>query len=284
MKIKYFDAHTHAHFPVYGDDENLIVERAGDAGVGFITVGTSKSTSADAVLFAEKHEYVWAAIGLYPGHTVESSRDEDEYGASEKKDTISAESFDYDFFKKLAESKKVVAIGECGLDLLYGETEEKMETQKNEFIKQIKFAHEIGRPLMIHCRDLYKELAELLITNNQLPITHPPIIHSFRGTVEEAKIFLELGCYFTFGGVITFPPKKSGVVYADVINEIPMNHLLSETDAPWVAPVPYRGKRNEPAYVGEVVKKLAEIKNVSLETMRIQLLENTRNAFGIELR
>jgi len=282
MEIKHFDAHTHAHFPAYGDDVNLIVKRAADAGVGFITVGTSKSTSADAVLFAEKYENVWACIGLYPGHTVESSRDEDEYGASGEKDMIPAEPFDYEFFKKLAESKKVVAVGECGLDLLYGETEEKMESQRNEFIKQIKFANEIEKPLMIHCRDLYKELTGLLVTHYQLPIIYPPIIHSFRGTIEEAKIFLELGCYFTFGGVITFPPKKNRILYADVIREIPIDHLFSETDAPWVAPVPYRGKRNEPAYVVEIVKKLAEIKNISEETMRVQLLENTRNAFGIK--
>ena len=282
MEIKYFDSHTHAHFPVYGDDGNLIVEHAASAGVGFVTVGTSKSTSADAVSFAEKYENVWACIGLYPGHAVESSRDEDEYGILEKKDMMPAEPFDYDFFKTLAESKKVVAVGECGLDLSYGETEEKIEAQRNEFIKQIKFANEIEKPLMIHCRDLYKELAELLITHYQLPITHPPIIHSFRGTIEEAKIFLDLGCYFTFGGVITFPPKKNGIIYADVINEIPIEYLLSETDAPWVAPVPYRGKRNEPAYVAEVVKKLAEIKNVSEEAMREQILKNTKSAFGIE--
>ncbi|MEW6616910.1 MAG: TatD family hydrolase [Patescibacteria group bacterium] len=280
MEIKYFDAHTHAHFPVYGDDVNLMVKRAADAGVGFITVGTSKSTSADAVSFAEKHEHVWACIGLYPGHTVDSSRDEDEYGISEKKDIIPAEPFDHDFFKTLAESKKVVAVGECGLDLLYGETEEKMETQKNEFIKQIKFSNEIEKPLMIHCRDLYKELAQLLKIHGT---KKSPIIHSFRGTVEEAKIFLELGCYFTFGGVITFPPKKNGILYAEVINEIPIDHLLSETDAPWVAPVPYRGKRNESAYVVEVVKKLAEIKNVSEEAMREQILENTKSTFEIKL-
>ncbi len=281
-KFRYFDAHTHAHFPVYGDEGETIIRRAEDVGVGLITVGTSKSTSADAVLFAEKHEHVWVAIGLYPGHTVPSSRDEDEYGISEKNDIIPAESFDFDFFKKLAESKKVVAVGECGLDLLYADTEEKMEIQKKEFVKQIKFAEEIGKPLMIHCRDLYKELVEILVANSRLPIAHPPVIHSFRGTTEEANMFLKLGCYFTFGGVITFPPKKNGILYADVIKEIPIDRLLSETDAPWVAPVPYRGKRNEPAYVVEVVKKLAEIKNILEETMRERILENTHRAFRIK--
>jgi TatD DNase family protein len=280
MEFKYFDAHTHAHLPAYGDEKEVIVKRAADANVGMITVGTSKKTSEEAVLFAEKYKNVWAVIGLYPGHTVESLRDEDEYEISESGDVIPAELFDYDFFKKLAESKKVVGVGECGLDLSYGETEEKLEVQKKEFIKQIQFANEIELPLVIHCRDLYKDIAKLFEAHGT---KKNPIIHSFRGTVKEAKMFLDLGCYFTFGGVITFPPKKNGIVYADVIKEIPIEKILSETDAPWVAPMPYRGRRNEPAYVIEIVKKLAEIKNVSEEIMRTQILENTKAAFEIEL-
>lgn len=275
MEFRYFDAHTHAHLPAYGDEKELIVKRAADAHVGMITVGTSKKTSEGAVLFAEKHERVWAAIGLYPGHAVSSLRDEDEFEISENGDMVPAELFDYDFFKKLAESEKVVAVGECGLDSSYGD----IGIQTREFIKQIQFANEIDRPLMIHCRDLYKSIAELFKEHGT---KRNPIIHSFRGTEEEAKIFLNLGCYFTFGGVITFPPKKTGVVYADVIKTIPLEKILSETDAPWVAPAPYRGKRNEPAYVVEVVKKLAEIKNTPLEVMREQILENVKNAFGIE--
>lgn len=279
MELKYFDAHTHAHFPVYSGEREAMLERARNAGVGMITVGTSRKTSAEAVALAEEYDFMWAAIGLYPGHTVESDRDENEYGVSNDKKKISAEFFDYDFFKTLAESAKVVAVGECGLDILYADTEMKMETQKGEFVTQIRFANDINRPLMIHCRDLYGDVVKLFETHNP---KRNPIIHSFRGTVAEAKRFLDYGCYFTFGGVITFRPKKDGIDYADVVRSIPIDHLLSETDAPWVAPVPYRGKRNEPAYVVEVVKKLAEIKNVSEEVMREQILENTKKAFEIK--
>lgn len=280
MEFKYFDAHTHAHFPAYGNEKGVMLERAKEAGVGMITVGTSKKTSAEAVALAEKHDFIWAAIGLYPGHTIESDRDEDEFGVSDDGKKIPAELFDYDFFKTLAESAKVVAVGECGLDLSYADTEAKMEIQKGEFINQIRFANDINRPLMIHCRDLYEDVAKLFEVHTP---KKSPVIHSFRGTVAEAKRFLDYGCYFTFGGVITFRPKKDGVNYADVIRSIPTDHLLSETDAPWVAPVPYRGKRNEPAYVVEVVKKFAEIKDLPLEIMREQILENTKNAFGIRL-
>ncbi len=280
MEFRYFDAHTHAHFPAYGKEKEDIIRRAAEAGVGMITVGTSKLTSAEAVAFAEAYDRVWAAIGLHPGHAVESDRDEDEFGASDDAKKIPAESFDCDFFKKLAESEKVVAVGECGLDALYADTEEKKEAQRREFVAQIRFANDINRPLVIHCRDLYEDVAKLFEMHKP---KKSPIIHSFRGTVAEAKRFLEFGCYFTFGGVITFPPKKNGIDYAEVIREIPDEKLLSETDAPWVAPVPYRGKRNEPAYVVEVVKKLAEIKDASLETMREQILKNTGQAFGLRL-
>lgn len=278
MEFKYFDAHTHAHFPAYGDEADLIVRRARESRVGLVTVGTSFSTSSKAVLFAEKYDNVWAAIGLYPGHTVESTIDEDEYDGVSDDKMAPAEDFNYDSFLELAKSKKVVAVGECGLDVLYGETEEKIEKQKKEFIKQIEFANKIEKPLMIHCRGMYMEVVKLL---DFYKTKKNPIIHSFRGTIEEANALVALGCYFTFGGVITFPPRKDGVVYSEVIKKIPNNKILSETDAPWVAPVPYRGKRNEPAYVIEIVKKIAEIKNTTFEETSVQILENTKKVFGI---
>lgn len=280
MEFRYFDAHTHAHFPVYGDEKDAVVRRAADERIGMITVGTRKDTSVAAVRCADQYENVWAAIGLYPGHTVESFHDEDELGGAGENKMEGPELFDYDFFKKLAENKKVVAIGECGLDYPYCENEEQKEIQKIEFIRQIEFADEIKKPLMIHCRDAYHDVVDIF---RERGTSRNHVMHSFRGTVEEAARFIELGFYFTFGGVITFRQKKDGINYAEVIKTIPTDRLLSETDAPWVAPVPYRGKRNEPAYVVEVVKKIAEIKDVPLEIMREQILENTKNAFGIQL-
>lgn len=287
MDIRYFDAHTHAHFPAYGDEGSGVVARALDAGVGMITVGTRKDTSEEAVRFAEKYENVWASIGLHPGHTIESFHNEDELGVPTENGFAPGESFDSDFFRKLSESERVVVVGECGLDYFHmtedaEKREIQKERQKEEFVKQIQFAHDIQKPLMIHCRDAYSDLTELLVANYKLlRANQPGIIHFFSGNTDEAKKLLDMGFYFTFGGTITFPAKKNGTDYATIVKMMPMEKILSETDAPWVAPVPYRGKRNEPAYVVEVVKKLAEIKDVPPEVMREQILENVKKAFGL---
>ena len=129
---------------------------------------------------------------------------------------------------------------------------------------------------MIHCRNAFDDLIKLLATNYQLLNSPPGIIHFFSGTAEDAKKLLELGFSFTLGGVITFARDYDGV-----IKMIPMDRILSETDAPYVAPVPYRGKRNEPLYVIEVVKKLAEIKNISIEEMAKATVKNANRIFGI---
>ena len=130
---------------------------------------------------------------------------------------------------------------------------------------------------MIHCREAYRDLIDLLVANSQLLIpTRPGIAHFFSGTKEDAKKLLELGFAFTFGGVITFTRD-----YDEIVKIIPVESILSETDAPYVAPVPHRGKRNKPAYVVEVVKKLAEIKDVPEEKMRRQILQNTAKIFNV---
>lgn len=177
-------------------------------------------------------------------------------------------------------SAKEAALSEGGFS--QEEIERIKEKQKEAFAKQIELAYEVKKSLMIHCRDAYTDLIELLTTHYKLLTDPPGIIHFFSGTINEAKQLLDLGFYFTFGGAITYLPKKNGTKYAEIISMMPMERILSETDAPYVAPVPYRGKRNEPAYVIEVVKKLAEIKNAPLEVIREQILENAKDAFGIE--
>ncbi len=289
MELRYFDSHTHAHFPAYGTEQDAVAARAAAIGVGMITVGTRKDTSAAAVAFAERHKNVWAAVGVHPGHAIESFHDEDELGVpTEPNRKALGESFDRSFFTELAKSKKVVAVGECGLDYFrLAEDEEKREAQKRkqreEFIAQLHFARDIGKPLMIHCRDAYRDLAEILAENRMEHTEHPGIIHFFSGSEEEAKPFLDMGFYFTFGGAITFPQKKGGADYASLIKVMPVERILSETDAPWVAPVPYRGTRNEAAYVVEVVKKIAEIRGISEDIIRKKILENTIAAFNVRI-
>jgi len=310
-KLKYFDAHTHINMTVYADDYKEVVSRALGAGVGMVNVGTQKDTSLRAVTLAHEYENqpVYAAVGLHPVHTGPSFHDETEIDPLSYSRELESggEVFDYEYYKTLAEDSKVVAIGECGLDYFHlpeGKEEETKQKQKEVFLMQMKLAQEVGKPLMIHCRsgvpkrassdkagrDAYYDLLEILKTQNYLPtrdiqkghkLKTSSIMHFFAGTVEEAKRFLDLGFSFTFGGAVTFPFKKNTPDYAAIVTMLPPDRILSETDAPYVAPVPYRGKRNEPLYVIETVKKLAEIKGISVEEMASITTENAKKVFGI---
>ncbi|HUX35734.1 MAG TPA: TatD family hydrolase, partial [Candidatus Paceibacterota bacterium] len=153
------------------------------------------------------------------------------------------------------------------------------DKQKEILIRQIELAHDVKKPLMIHCREAFDDLIKILSSKSQVLNFTPGVIHFFSGTTEDAKKLLELGFSFTFGGVVTFLPKAGKPAYDDIVKYIPLDRILSETDAPYVAPMPYRGKRNEPLYVIEVVKKLAEIKKVPVEEMAEKTFENAERIF-----
>lgn len=278
--IKFFDAHTHAQFDAYFLDWKEVLNRAIQNGVGMVNVGTQKKTSQKALNLIDEYEkinpnsknMIFATVGLHPIHTFKSYHDENEL-----KDENEFESnFDYDFYKNLAQKEKVVAIGECGLDYFRIEEKSKKNNQIEIFEIQIQLAKEIKKPLMIHCRAAYSDLIKIL-KNNKNNLNNPSgIVHFFSGTKEDAKELLNLGFYFTFGGVITFTRD-----YDEVIKFIPNDKILSETDAPYVSPVPYRGKRNEPLYVIEVVKKLSALKNENFENFNWQILNNVKSIFKI---
>jgi len=271
--IKYFDIHSHLDFPEYGPDFDNIIENMNKVEVGTITVGTDLESANRAVALAEKYENVWACIGIHPADNHNEIWNEEE-------------------FEKLVKRPKVVAIGECGLDFfrlptneLTGEPDlEKITIEKARqqelFEKQIQFAIKHDKTLMIHCRDVknsnlvyeetYKTLKKYKLENPALRIH----LHFFAGDLEIAKKFLELDCTFSFTGVITFANQ-----YDEVIKFLPLEKIMSETDAPFVAPVPYRGKRNEPAYVLEVIKKLAELKGISIEELTAQIAKNVERIF-----
>ncbi len=282
--IEFFDAHTHAHFAAFKDDYREVIRKALESGVGLVNVGTQKDTSSSAVSVAhEFNEYpVYAAVGLHPVHTSKSFHDEDELGGGlpAKGFMSRAEEFDYDYYRNLALDPKTVAIGECGLDyyrLEEGYEKILKEKQIKAFKEQMKLAYDVGKPLMIHCRNAFGDLIEILDVNYKILNTNNPgIIHFFSGTKEEAKKLLDLGFSFTFGGVITFARN-----YDEVIKFLPGDRILSETDAPYVAPLPYRGKRNEPSYVREVATKLSEIRGVSLDEMANSIRKNARRIFKI---
>lgn len=276
--MKYFDAHTHTNFVAYKDDREETILRAQEAGVGMNVVGTQKDTSADAVALAEKYENVWATIGLHPVHTTKSYHDEKELGAGGKEFTSRGEVFDRSVYEKLGASPKVIAIGECGLDY-YRNEESTKEIQKKVFIEHIELANKLKKPLMLHIRasegtqDAYDDALQLLKEYAKVKGD----THFFAGNWETGKKFLDFGFTLSFTGVLTFTHD-----YDEVVKNAPLDMLLSETDAPYVTPVPHRGKRNEPLYVTEVVRAIARIRDENIDTVTDQLMANAVRVFGLK--
>ena len=298
---QYVDIHAHANFAAYDADRDAVICRALDAGVWMMNVGTQKDTSASAVALAGQYERgVFATVAIHPVHTCASHHDEKEFGAGESGKTFvtKGEVFDPALYRTLAADPKVVAIGECGLDYFHLD-EQSLKTQKEVFVKHIELANELGKPLMLHIRDgakmgvgnsfgvaadgagahvsgpvsAYADAYELLKRHAKVKGN----VHFFAGTWEEAQHFFELGFTISFTGVITFAKE-----YAEVVRRAPLDMIHAETDCPYVTPAPYRGKRNEPAHVREVVKKIAEIRGEDFEVVRAQLVENALRVFGLK--
>ncbi len=257
------DAHSHLQLSEFDADRAEVVARMKAADVKTITVGVDDATSRAALALAEEYpDCLWATVGTHPADG-------------------GLDAFNIDTLRTLAAHPKAVGIGECGLDYyrLKAGDEAVRERQKEVFRAHIAVAEEVKKPLMIHCRptkgtdDAYEDLVVEL--SNSKPHV-PVIIHFFVGSVSVAERLLALGCYFTFGGVITFARD-----YDAAIKAIPMERIMAETDAPFVAPIPYRGKRNEPAYVAETVKKLAELKGISFEEGARRTAETARAVFKL---
>lgn len=274
--MRYFDAHTHANFAAYAEDREAVIARARETGVGMNVVGTQFDTSKAAALLAEAHEGVYATIGLHPIHTSKSYHDEKELGAGNKEFASRGEQFDMDAYLALGRSPRVVAVGECGLDY-YRIDKETKEIQVKNFIAQIECANQLGKPLMLHVRpskgsmDAYLDALEIL----QAHATVKGDSHFFAGDWGVARKYLDFGFTLSFTGVLTFARD-----YDEVVRNAPLDMILSETDAPYVTPAPYRGERNEPVHVREVVKAIARIRGSEEEACRSAILDNSRRVFG----
>jgi len=277
MTPKLIDVHTHVQFAAFSTDYKKVIEQALNQGVWLINSGTQKDTSEKAVRIAEDYkEGVYATVGLHPIHTESSHYDVKELGGERGGRLLTkGEIFDRDYYKNLACRPKVVAVGECGLDF-YRLGEETREKQVRAFIEQIKLAFEIKKPIIIHCRDAYPELLDILESYNHLLLDFPGVIHFFSGEKRDAEKLLEMGFCFSFGGVVTFIEK-----YGEIIRKIPLEKILLETDAPYVAPVPFRGRRNEPSYIIEVARKIAEIKEMPLEEVSRRTTETALRLFNL---
>lgn len=291
---KYIDIHSHLNFKVFDEDRDTVVRHALDNETWFFSVGTQIDTSKKAIEIAHRYEEgAYAVIGLHPIHTDKSFHDEEELGAENAEFTSRGEIFDKEKYKELAKDEKVVAIGECGLDYFHMD-ENSIEKQKKAFIAQIELANEVGKPLMIHIRNNYEdknrnayidaiEILKKYAKSKSLSANRQGVIHFFEGNLENAEDFMSLGFLISFTGAITYLPRKSGrnCEYEKIIKSIPLEMILVDTDSPYVTPVPYRGKRNEPVYVKEIVKKIAEIKNLSEPEVAKAIVANAKKLFDI---
>ena len=253
--MKLFDSHCHLQFPQYDADREEVLARMRERAVGALVVGTDITTSRAGLELVKQHDFLWASVGLHPNDSQEWI-------------DISIQ------MEELARNSKVVAIGECGLDYFRtGKTAEERTAQRKRFEKHIALANEVGKALIVHCRDAHDDCSSIL-QNTRIDV--PVIIHFFTGSEELAKRYLELGCYLSFPGPVTYTD-----MYDESICVTPLERLLIETDAPFAAPMPHRGKRNEPAYVEEVARKVASLKGTSLEEVSLQSAANAKAIFGL---
>ena len=254
MDYRYVDVHAHMNLDAYDLDRGEVIVRTLSEGVAMMNVGTDRATSELAVQIAKEYkEGIYAAVALHP---VDAAR---------------GEVFDTALYEALAREDVVRAIGECGLD--YFRVDETTKAlQKEVFIKHIELANKLGKPLMCHIRNAYADAIAILKEHAKVKGD----IHFFAGTWAEAQEFLALGFTLSFTGVITFTKD-----YDEVVRNTPLDMILAETDCPFVTPVPFRGKRNEPMHVREVVKAIARIKELDEEIVRATVRENARRVFGL---
>lgn len=287
MNFKYIDTHAHVNFPDYDNDRDEVIKRAFDEGVCMINVGTDLESSRGAVELAKKYNDasgegrsevhgenggIYAIVGIHPHEAMKPE-------IINNFDNVLSE------LKELAKDNCVVAIGECGLDFFkikeYNESfseEEVKSVQERLFRAQIDLAIALNKPLMIHARDSYGEILEILHEYLILPnVKLRGNVHFFAGTIEQAKAFIGCGFTVSFTGVITFAKN-----YEDIIRGLPVESILSETDCPFVAPVPFRGQRAEPWHARLVVEKIAEIKGLNIENAAEILMNNAKRVFNIE--
>jgi TatD DNase family protein len=277
---KYIDIHSHVNFSAFDPDRDEVIKRALKNDTWVINVGTQVDTSKKAIEIAHKYpEGVYAIIGLHPIHTGASFHDKKELGEEGKEFTSRGEQFDKEAYRTLIADPKVVGVGECGLD--YYRVEEKyIENQKENFIKQIELANEANKPLMLHIRNNPEDKSRNAYADSlEILKKHAKVkgdVHFFAGSLADAKAFNDFGFTLSFTGVITFANS-----YDEVIRNTPLHMIMTETDAPYVTPVPYRGKRNEPLYVSEVVKRIAEIKGMDIDEVVRAVIQNAQRVFKI---
>jgi len=272
------DSHAHVNFKQFEKDRTDVIKRSLDNDIWMINVGSQLSTSQRAIEIANEYEQgVYAAIGLHPIH-LEDQIYEDVIDGEKIEFRTRAEEFDTEKYKDLAQNKKVVAFGETGFDYFHIQSKNKqqiLEMQKKVLVQHLELAKEMNKPVILHCRDAYTEMLTFLQSRGE---QINGVLHCYGGNLEQAKDYLELGLYIGFTGIVTF---KNAQSIQQAAKNIPLDRILIETDCPYLAPEPFRGKRNEPLYVKHIAEKIAELKELSFNNVCSQTIKNTKKLFNI---
>ena len=258
MTFPFIDSHAHLNLMPSGTSPEWFLERARKAGlVALVNVGTDRERSRESVLLASTFPDIYATVGLHPGdaHLWDGEMERE--------------------FLELAGKKRVVAIGETGLDFSYDDPPRNI--QEASFVAHISLARTADLPLVIHCRDAFERVFAHL-KDQPLP-SRPGVFHCFTGSWEDAQKALDLGFFLSFSGIVTF---KNAEDLRDVATRVPANRMMVETDCPYLAPVPYRGKTNEPAFLPETLKVLASCRKEDPASLADTLLDNTRSLFALD--
>jgi TatD DNase family protein len=251
------DSHCHLDFPDFAPEIDAVIARARAAGIGrMVSISTRVKKLAQIVAIAEKYPDVFCSIGTHPHH------------ADEEMDITAAD------LVAIAQHPKVVAIGEAGLDYHYDTGSR--DNQALSFRQHIAAARQTGLPLVIHARQADADMTRILVEETEKG-AFPAVLHCFTGGRDLAFQAIALGHYIGFTGILTF---KNGQDLRDIAKDLPPNRILVETDAPYLAPLPYRGKRNEPSYVVETAKMLAQVRGVSADEIAQQTTENFFRLFA----
>lgn len=276
------DTHAHLNFNGYKDDTDEIIKRTLEKDIWVINVGTQYDTSKKAVELAQKYpQGIYATIGLHPIHLnaglVKMKLDREEIAFNSRE-----ENFDYERYKELAKSEKVVAIGEIGLDYYYRpKTKRKLELfkekQRTVFCQQLNLAKELNLPVVFHCRMAHQDLIEILSENLAIR-PQKAVAHGFVGNLEELQKYLDFGFCIGFNGIIF--KSIEGIDFEENIRKTPLDKILIETDCPYLTPPPMEG-RNEPMYVKYVAEKTAQIKGLNLKELIKVTTENAKELFKI---
>ena len=258
--MELIDSHAHIDFPQFAEDRDAMLARARAAGVTtLLAIGSGPGPEKldAAIPFAEQHDWIYATVGTHP---------------HEAKELTPAH---LEQLARLAQHPRVIAYGEIGLDYFYDHSPR--EVQQRVFREQMDVAARAKLPIVIHCRDAWTDCLDML-EKNWRPTGLGGILHCFTSTLEDAKRGLDIGFLISFAGNSTYPKAQN---LRDVAKALPLENILIETDSPFLAPQPYRGKRNEPAYVGEVAKAIASVRNLAADEVAAATAENFRRVFQL---